>query len=231
MLDLNDLMFRHEALNPALVPYLSSAPGFPALRHPLVYMVPYFEQAAAMCNQQYAYKRREIRRLTKIGDYSGVVPLFERPYRTTPLMRYGPRMTDTAYWATVGWAWCDTENAPECWLQWQQLMSGPRAGRHQMMTEEEQHAFGAMPDIIPVYRGQTRGEPIHDFSWTLDITVANWFANRYNNPNPIVLQGVVQKTDVIAYLSRRNEFEILVFPDHVMHVVEPPPPGYSRKSR
>ena len=70
-----------------------------------------------------------------------------------------------------------------------------------------------MPDVIRIFRGFSLDELENGFSWTVDFEMAEWFTNRTNGD--FVLAGYAKKPDVIAYITGRDEEEILIDPKNV----------------
>lgn len=66
-----------------------------------------------------------------------------------------------------------------------------------------------LPEEFYVYRGLMKGAKVNALSWTLRLDKAKWFANRFNN-NGKVYKALCKKKDILAYLSGRNEEEIVV---------------------
>lgn len=66
-------------------------------------------------------------------------------------------------------------------------------------------------NLITIYRGQTYAStPLQEaLSWSLDESVARWFANRFNS-NGKIYKGKVKLQDVMLYTNSRNEQEVLV---------------------
>lgn len=208
------MMKSGEVLDHELTPYLRED-GLPALRHPLVYQVPYTPVLAAWSNAMYRQKKERITQLENEGNYSSILTLYERPYRVSALLKYAKRMAPSDYWKSVGWVWADTENAAECWEEWAAVMADPRPERESMMSPQERAALEKMPEVMEVWRGQTRGDPVTDFSWTLNKKTAKWFALRFNNRLGEILRGEVRKEAVLAYLTGRGEAEIMAWPTSV----------------
>jgi hypothetical protein len=72
--------------------------------------------------------------------------------------------------------------------------------------------------VIIVYRGQDADAPL-GIAWTTSKCVAKKFtrgaATRQGNRDGVVIQGTVKREDILAYLTGRNEFEIIVDPTRV----------------
>jgi hypothetical protein len=70
--------------------------------------------------------------------------------------------------------------------------------------------------FVTIYRGQQKeSTPIEKaYSWTLDDSVAHWFAKRFSSLHDggsVVYRAKVKPEDIIAYIDNRNEKEVLVF--------------------
>ncbi|HCL4447207.1 TPA: hypothetical protein N2D16_002812 [Clostridium botulinum] len=74
-------------------------------------------------------------------------------------------------------------------------------------------------DIVTIYRGEGElSTPYTEaYSWTVDIDVARWFAERFNK-NGKVYKGYIRQEDILDYMGDRNEKEVLVFPEDVFNV-------------
>ena len=94
------------------------------------------------------------------------------------------------------------------------LLTSPRPQRERMMNEAEIAEFASMPDLITVYRGFGKASCRQGWSWTTNRAKAVWFAD-LDGVKPKVVSGVVSKSDVIAYFTRRDESEIVVDPKRV----------------
>lgn len=219
---------REESLHPDLA-FCVEQNGLPVLRHPLIVHVPYFPQMNAFINLQFEVKKSALNMAIEAGDLERIAVLHERPWRATAIAEYERLATDKVYWETLAWAYTDSENIDECWPLWQTLLNSPRPGRIHMMSSKEQGVLSALPDTLTVFRGGMPGELIRDASWTLDIDVARWFARRFDQPG-CVLQGEVNKSDIIAYQEGRGEAEIMIFPSKVreMEMIEDRPARVAR---
>lgn len=90
---------------------------------------------------------------------------------------------------------------------------------HSAMEDDEKAAFEAMPDEIVIYRGAIAELNEDGWSWTTDRAKAHWFAKRgFGGEERVVLKATVAKANVLAYLTGRNESEIVVDPDNVENV-------------
>lgn len=205
----HDLMQREEPLHPDLAPYVAEE-TFPMLRHPLLYMVPYFGAMAAYANAVYAAKQAEAAAARAEGNFRRYIWLHERPYRVSALFEVAGELSDDGYWRQVREVYQDAENVEEVPDIWASLLTSPRPGRSAMMNAAELSIFAALPDTLTVWRGAADVQELDvGFSWTLDIEVAHWFACRFDQAG-IVARGEVAKANVLAYLATRGEEEIMV---------------------
>jgi len=70
-----------------------------------------------------------------------------------------------------------------------------------------------LPKKLQSWRGQNRHHQQFGLSWTTDRTMAEKFARglRHTNPDPVLYQTTVNKTEVALVLNDRNESEIVLF--------------------
>jgi hypothetical protein len=217
--DLQALMERQEELRDELKLALHSENDFPVLKHPLVFAVPYIPQMNAFYNEQYEQKLQAVDEAFRDHNWTGFIFLHERPYRLDAFSDIEHLVTPEKYWELLGMVWSDSENIWQNLGAWIDYFSDERPGREHMMEEDEREAFAQLPDTLTIYRGYCRGSNMKSCSWTLDQKRAEWFAKRFavvNGPDsPRVAEGVVAKSDVIAYFTERQESEIVVLPDAV----------------
>ncbi len=88
-----------------------------------------------------------------------------------------------------------------------------KAAPEHLMSEKEQALLQSLPEQVTVYRGLTsyNAKKIEGLSWTLNQHTAEWFAQRYNEQGK-VYQATVNKADIIAILTDRNESEVIIDP-------------------
>ncbi|MBQ8627382.1 MAG: HD domain-containing protein [Agathobacter sp.] len=86
------------------------------------------------------------------------------------------------------------------------------AAKTDKQKRETESVLSGMPDIITIYRGQTKaGTPLEKaHSWTLDRNIANFFATRRGKDKAEIITATVSKKDVVEYISDRGEKEVLV---------------------
>jgi hypothetical protein len=203
----------YEDLDPELVRYLTNSETFgECIKHPLVYSVMHFPILNATMNHNLKAKKEACRRALRENEWHHYVFLHERPYRCDAFIRIKSRLTDEQYWDLLSDIWIDSENIRQNQRRWVNLLRAKRPGREHMMNEADREALAAMDDQITVFQGHT-DERDDGWSWTTERRTAEWFARRFaqlENANPVLSLGVCSKADVTAYLTRRNEDEILI---------------------
>ncbi len=95
------------------------------------------------------------------------------------------------------------------------------ANKEKLMNKEDYAKYLNFPDSITVYRGVGSKSREDGISWTIDKKTAIWFANRFSSKG-YVLQGVVEKDDILAFFNDRNESEIIVSPKKVKEKIKLP---------
>jgi hypothetical protein len=77
--------------------------------------------------------------------------------------------------------------------------------------------------VVPVWRGQDADDP-WGIAWSLAHDVALRFARgastRAPLRRPVIVHGAVKRGDVLAYLTARDEAEVIVDPEHVSVIDE-----------
>ena len=193
-----------------------------SLKHPLVYQVPFFPAMAYHANDQLAAKQKAIVDAVDARNWHTAVWLHERPYRASALEQVSGSMPDSEYWDLTGDVYVDTENFWQESRRWAKLLTASRKRRECFMTEEERAALAEMPDELTIYRGiNGRGKRL-SWAWTLDRDRGEWFAHRLytdrraGGRKPTLLTATAAKADVIGYLERRGEEEIVIQPSKVL---------------
>ena len=153
------------------------------------------------------------------NKFSKYVQLHERPYQIDALLQFAGQIpTADEYWGLVSRIWIKAEFPHERLVEWQTAWTGQctefQAFRYLAMSKEGVECLRALPEEVPVYRGQELRHPF-GISWSIDKDKAVWFAKRfqrYRNTPMCVVEGLVQKRDATALLLERGESE-LVIPD------------------
>lgn len=107
------------------------------------------------------------------------------------------------------WSVCDNIATIRTALKSRIGTVGPIA---EMMDNEEQAAYDALPDIVTIYRGCGK-KNIAGASWSLDRDIAARFPFlvRYKAREPLLVTAKVKKSNILAVKLDRNELEIITF--------------------
>lgn len=208
-----DFIGEPEELDPALIPYLSeSENGWLMIRHPLVYSIVHSPPLNKLVNAQLRAKRAAVDLAYDKNDWHSYIWLHERPYRVDAFQEIMEWMSDEQYWSLLGDIWIDSENIRQNPDEWEELLNSERPLRAFIMDDDERADLDDMPAVITVYQGHTT---VRDdgWSWTTERETALWFAHRFANleqGTAALSTGTVNKADVLAYFTGRNESEILV---------------------
>lgn len=207
-------MFAPADLHPELAAYLVKMDHFEALQHPLVYSVPYHPMMNNHHNQRYEMLKAGIADSLKQEKPFRYVFQHERPYRLNAICDYIDKKNIKAgdYWELVGAVWSDSENIWQNLPIWRRLLRSERPSKFRFMDEDERKALKELPSQLTVYRGCVSGLNENGLSWTLDKDKATWFSARFQTKgqHPTVLTKTIRRRDVFAYLTGRNESEIII---------------------
>ncbi|UVK43633.1 hypothetical protein BPNPMPFG_005445 [Mesorhizobium sp. AR07] len=167
-------------------------------------------------------RRAALEEARAAGDWRSYVFIHHRPYRVEALSQIINEVGVSDLWPLVGEVWQDTESSSASADEWQDVweLSYSRRGKfrrksREVMAIDDRRYYRALPDFIKVYRGCRDENHIASFSWTLDQSVAEWFAYRSPGGEPILAQAEISKTQALAYFGDRNESEIVVDPFYI----------------
>lgn len=140
-----------------------------------------------------------------------------------------------AFWECFRMAWEQSENLYQLEEAIQELLTPEVATdqqRFSVMTEGELDVYNKLPESVRVYRGCWAGNQ-NGWSYTIDREKAVWFANRLPmDGQPLLIEGLIKKEDVILYSEARQESEVIVDPDNVkektIHRLPPVEPDKSQ---
>jgi hypothetical protein len=215
MINFAELMERQEDLNSDLIRHITEGPLGQMIHHPLIIEIAYNPKMNAFINARYRHKLAAIESAKAAGQFYSIIFMHERPYRLEALKSLAPQMSDAEYWNCVGGVWVDSENIWQNLNEWRNVWESKRSAKFNCMDEEEREVFAALPNTIKVYRG-VHGKgcnmPLYrrnGLSWTTSYDTAEWFSKRHKETRQKILMGTVDKKDVHAYFSGRNENEIV----------------------
>lgn len=208
-----------EELDRELLPFLGDSPIGLVLKAPLVFMVPYLPELAAIANHAYRTKREAVADAEAEGKWQKVLWLHEKPYRMTVFLSVREHMSDLGYWQALGSLWLETENLHEDQDEWVAALTASRPGRAEWLLDETERAvLAGLDEQVTVYRGYRRPGRHLAPSWTLDRARAEWFAKRAidsHSSGGYLATATVPKACVIAYFAGRGEQEIVLDPDQL----------------
>ena len=212
MVEFAELIARQEELHPDLPRHITDmGGGMLALRHPIIYSVPYHPQMNALINTQYQEKQKALSEAKKEGDFSAYVFLYERPYRVNAFDRIAEKMGDVAYHELLSSIWTDSENIWQVKALWKKLLKAREKSKSLFMDKKERRVFDKLPEVLTVYRGYTNGKNKDGFSYTLSKEKAKWFSERFSHKGAgAVLTRTIEKSKVFAYVDGRGEQEIII---------------------
>jgi hypothetical protein len=129
-----------------------------------------------------------------------------------------PKLKGKSYWYALRNAYDMADNLlkyskiiKECFLK-------DEPQKEYLMTPEEIEYLKNLPEEITIYRGMSKEEfnqKTFGISWTLNKEVAEFFANNNlrnhhtNHLKKVVHEIRINKSEVIAFLNDRKEFEII----------------------
>ena len=198
--------------------------GLTAIKHPLVYAIPYHEPMNGTLNAQLAAKQKAVDEALRRRRWPSYIALHERPWRLQALHEVANLLRPRTYWSLLGEVYTDTENLWQNLDLWLELLHADLPDRGWLMDADERHTLKALPESLTVFRGFAYDEQEDGLSWTLDKAVACRFARHAYQPGdsgpPRVLEGRVARADVIAHFTGRGEQEVVALPEHVAVTVE-----------
>lgn len=211
-------------LHPDLLPYLCKD----ELHHPLVSLDGGVRPSLySRINKLYQYKQELLSKNDPPNVWQAYyphLPAFERVHKFTleELEKLDFPKRNPAYFKLLGQIWTDRELLAQS-SSFLELMlntwhgESPSEYVHHMMTSTEQEKLAALPNEFTVFRGHD--DPLlHGISWTLNLAIAFQYA--VGNPHKSSVSiGTVQKSEVIAFIDRWNEDEIVVSTKNV-HDIE-----------
>ena len=125
---------------------------------------------------------------------------------------------DDEYWNELRTAYMCSKNTRNYQKEIRELFLAKRGNRMKLMNDSEIEELEKLPAKIKIYRGMTEEEKEsgeYGISWSLDKEVAETFALTYaHNYDSVgkpktVLELEIDKSDVIAHFTDRQENEIL----------------------
>lgn len=197
--------------------------------HPL--FVSIFPLASPLPIEEFlAFRQERANAFLARDELANFVFAHERAYRMNILQRladdgaFGHSGRQAVkFWRLAAQVWIDAEHAEDnpCWTR---LLETPIPLRWAMTKPKDRRALHSMPDLITLYRGAHvfDEDDLHlaarsGWSWTTSLTTARFFARRFlpSRMRPLIITAQVKKADVVAYLTSRDEQEMLIRPGSI----------------
>jgi hypothetical protein len=123
-------------------------------------------------------------------------------------------------WPVIGEAWVMSNGIMEDWDTWLSIWSyafredGTLTKSHRnVMLTSDRRVFDSLPKRVRLYRGCHDEDSAEGFSWTLDRSVAVFFARRVAyQGEAVVAQITVNRKHILAYFGEREEQEVVLHP-------------------
>jgi hypothetical protein len=182
-----------------------------ALKHPLVFGVPYTSGMNFLYNQQFEAKTQALKDSISEKNWSTYIFMHERPHRFDAFEAVCDQLDGQEYWSLLSEIWSDSENLWQIgYGRIKKILSRHLEHRDHFMDEDEKDFLQQLPDQIRVFRGH-QNKNQKGFSWTISHTTAAWFGNRFvKSGQGKVSEGLVSKADIVGIVLGRSEMEIVV---------------------
>ena len=187
---------------------------------PLIVQHPIFSSGFLSCNErQYDFTNYVdfldacdiyAKHIDNFSSLEECFMLLRSPYYMTFLKFAKPYLSHADFSKFLGTAWTEEEcvntdinvplNIAARWFR--------SADKTILMQDSEYNTYCNLSNSLTVYRGVTTDHNPNGMSWTRDKSKAEWFANRFGKG--YVLEGVVEKENVLAFFNRRNEEELVI---------------------
>lgn len=149
--------------------------------------------------------------------YGVGIDSFNRMYWFYKLQRLGGyKINDSNYWSSLKCAYTSSDNIhlqlPYLFLK--KLFLTDRQNRELLMSETERTYLESLPESVKIYRGcslKEKNKKEFGISWTLSKKRAEFYTIFYRNgvKDGVLIEKEINKKDIIAYFSDRDEQEII----------------------
>ncbi|NOQ37629.1 hypothetical protein GQ472_01955 [archaeon] len=155
-------------------------------------------------------------RLTRSPDIGSIMTFIQKPYKIPLLLLLERYMTCKQFSVYAIALWTQTEFPHQNGQKTMMSMFDKTERRH-IMTESDREAYDMLPDQVKVYRGLQKDAMKRGLSWTVSLSVAEWFADRFSRKGQ-VLVAMIPKDRIYAFIKSRHEDEIILNPLHLRSV-------------
>ena len=159
------------------------------------------------------------------GNYENYIWLHGQRDRLSAFVQINKLLDNKTYWSLLGRIWRTADvHFSELGL-WRDILEDPERGYNECFMVVPDRKFfsltpskGGLPPVFTVFRGFGVAGGEDGFSWTMDRDVACGFARRFrhsDNTGPGVATGTISRRDVIGYMHKEGEREIVCLPENV----------------
>lgn len=146
-----------------------------------------------------------------------------KPYGLTFLKYTSPFLSREEFSKILSDAWSRSENPNNDpnFTKRELISMFKQADPIILMDQGERKRLAELEDTVTVYRGVTslNADNIRAMSWTLDKSVAEWFAHRYKEDGT-VYEAEIDKKHILALFIGRNESEVVVEPKYLQNIAQ-----------
>lgn len=125
-----------------------------------------------------------------------------------------PNLTIVDYARVIAESWIDAEYPAGTFGRDSGVNYFTGVPRNLLMDATENAAFDALPKTVTIYRGLSdmlgRRKVVRGFSWTIDRTIAEFFATRYGTGK--LYRATIDKEGIYFLTMGRDESEVVVEP-------------------
>lgn len=170
----------------------------------------------AFANKMYASKVEMAKKAWDKEDWTKFISLHEKPYRAEALYECIQNITsDKVYWELAISVFEESENVYQNMIIWNEIFGNEKRreallklpevhGKNNILSASDSNGY------IKVYRGYHSNRGQKGISWTLSLEQAEWFANRFQQDDPIIVEALVHMDDIVFYTNNRNEQEVVI---------------------
>lgn len=172
------------------------------------------DEVKAVVNESKA-KRAAVQSALDNGMYAAAVMLRLPLHRLGMLNLYtrNGMIPPEKAWRIARDSWLDVDNVSCNRIAWAAFFKEFFDTRQHFMSDKENEHFAALPDQIKIYRGY-KGKSRAGLSWTMSKMIASQYSPSYGGA--IVAQGMVNKSDVVGYITARGHHEIVLRSEDVV---------------
>ena len=149
--------------------------------------------------------------IAKVDKYSTYLIMINKPYLPAFFKYTKDYVSEEDYnnflagmWTLVEFTNSDANISPN-----QFVSIFKKTNKELLMNKDELLAYNNLDDLVTVYRGVKPKSSTKALSWTTDIGIAKWFADRWEN-NGKVYKAQIPKKYIFAYFLGRGEFEVVL---------------------